>query len=148
MGQQVRFLKNPPAHRRQVFLRGAVAPPGQPFAGRRVALLRPFPQGEQGFGAAQTRAGLGDGQYRLRGQVEACRRSGRLPEGAVAAKIAAQAGQGDKDFGRKGDYAPLAPVAQLGGGGAEVVRNRIIAGVGQGQGVGVGQAGPGGYPVQ
>ena len=106
----------------------------EPLLSLRVTLLRMLSKGEERLGAAQTLSCAGYLQRLLRGHVEGFSLGGRLTEGAVAAEVAAQPGQGNEHLGGEGDDAFLAPVAKNGRGAAEALQV-LRRGVGQRQGL-------------
>ena len=103
VGQQAGLLDHGPARRLQVVDGGGVAVVVQPLAGHRVAVLGCLAQGEEGLVAAGGPAGPGDVEHLVDREVGRLQPGRGLGEGAVAAAVAAQHGQGDEHLGREGD---------------------------------------------
>ena len=115
--QQPGFLQHQAVDIGQIFQRRPETALCQPVFRFGVALLRALAEGEQGFGATQPAAGIGDFQHLLRRHIQRTALSfpaGLLrgfAENAIAAEIAAQMSQRDKHLGRKSDGAALAQIA-------------------------------------
>ena len=123
VGQQAGLVEHQPAAVGQVLDGRAVPELGQRVAGHRVALLGPLPEGEQGLVAAGGRPRPGDLQHLLWREVGRGPEPGRgLGEGAVAAVVAAEHGEGDEDLGRVGDPGPVTAVADPPGLGQQLVQ--------------------------
>jgi hypothetical protein len=105
VGQEPGLVEHEPAHGGQVPDRVLVAVPVEPGPGGGVAQLGPLAEGEEGLGAAGVGAGAGDGEDLLRAEVRRGEVGGGLGEGAVAAAVPAQLGQGDEHLGRPRDPA-------------------------------------------
>ena len=125
VGEQAGLLDDEAAHGGEVVHRRGVALRGQPFPGHGVAVLGPLAQGEEGLVAAGGLPGLGDGQHLLGEEVGGGDAGRRLGEGAVAAAVPAQHGQGDEDLGREGDPPPVGPVAHGTGQRGQVLEGRL-----------------------
>ena len=86
----------------------------QPLRSRRVAVFGAFAQGEERFVAAGGPSGPGDGEHLVEGEVGRLEAGRCFGEGAVAAPVAAQHGEGDEHFGREGHPGAERGVADCG----------------------------------
>ena len=118
--QQPRVLDHPDRDGANVVERGVVTAGIEPRAGLRVALLWPIPEREQRLLASGARAGRGDRDNLVGGQVRGVKPGRRLREGAVVAVVAAQHRQRHEDLARVGDGVAPSEVAQTCGDGEEV----------------------------
>ena len=134
MGQQGSFFQDQAAHIRQIVEGGPVAPLPEPVRRFRVALLGTLSQGEQRLGAAEFFACFGHSQDLVGGHVEFGSGIGVLAEGAVAAEVAAESGEGNEHLGGKADHLPPATVAQFGSDGGHFGSSRR-PGASQGKGI-------------
>ncbi len=125
VGEQAGLLQDEAAHGGEVVHRRGVALCRQPVPGHGVALLGLLAQGEEGLVAARGLPGLGDGQHLLGEQVGGGDAGRRLGEGAVAAAVPAQHGQGDEDLGRERDPPPVGAVADGTGQRGQVLEGRL-----------------------
>jgi len=83
----------------------------QPFSCLGVALFRPLPQSEKGFGAPESRTGIRHIQDLFRSHEEVCARLRWVfAECAVPTEITTQMGQRNENFRRKRDDVTLALV--------------------------------------
>ena len=121
VGEQAGLVQHQAAHGGEVLHRRGVAVPGQPLGRHRVAVLGLLAQGEQRLVAAPAGTGTGDGQHLLRGQVGRVEPGRGLGEGAVAAAVAAQHGEGDEHLGGVGDPGAVGPVPHDPGRGRQLV---------------------------
>ena len=87
------------AGRHQVVDGGGVAVVVQPLPGGRIAVLGTLTQGEQGLVATGGATGPGDVEDLVEGEVRRCHPGRGLGEGAVAAPVPAQHGEGDEHLG-------------------------------------------------
>ena len=99
VGEEAALLQDQRAHVVEILDRAVVSVLTEPAARSRVAALRPIAQNEKGLAAAQFLSPANDGENLVRVQVGRELIIGILPEGTVAATVAAEAGQGDEDFG-------------------------------------------------
>ena len=111
MGQHVCFFEHQFTNVGEVFQGGLEPTVFQPFSCLGVALFRPLPQGEKGFGAPESRTGISHIQDLFRSHEKVfARLRWVLAECAVPTEITAQMGQRNENFGRKRDGVALALV--------------------------------------
>ena len=103
--QQAGLLQHPDGHRAHVGQRVVVAVRVQPLARLLPARLRPVPEREEGFLAAERRAIARDLKHLVRGQERAVQPPRHRHERAVGAAVPAQPGERDEDLARVGDHA-------------------------------------------
>ena len=111
--QEAGLLEDEGCHGGEVVDGGGVPVPLQPLAGDGVAVLRCLTEGEEGLVAAVVGAVPGDLEHLLWSEewgLEAC---GRLGEGAVAAPVPTESGEGDEDLGAVGDAVAMGPVPHV-----------------------------------
>ena len=89
VGQQGGLLEDELRGVAKVIEGSSVAVPPEPLFGLGIALLRPFPESEEGLGAAQPLSGPGHRQDLVGAHVKPLCLQRGLAEGAVAAKVTA-----------------------------------------------------------
>ena len=115
VGEEAGFLQYESAHVDEVVDSGGETVVLQPFLRQRVAQLGALAQGEERLVATGFLAGAGDAQDLLGGEVGGGEAGGRFGEGAVAAAVPAEHGEGDEDLGRVGHPAAVSLVPHAAG---------------------------------
>ena len=95
------------------------------FAGFEKNLFGLITEAEKGFLAAGLAASFGEGKNFIRGHEMSAGLAGVFAEGAVATVVAAESGEGDKDFFGEGDDGSFSLGAEFGGSGEEVGQRRL-----------------------
>ncbi len=103
MGQEAGLLQHRLARGRQVVDGRRVTVALEPSACHRIPILGSLPESEESLMATGGPAGTGDVQHFFDRQVGGVQPGRCLGEGAVAAPVAAQHGEGDEHLGREGD---------------------------------------------
>ena len=125
MGEEAGLLQDEATHVDEVVDGGSETVVRQPLLCDWVAQLGTFTQGEEGLVAPGLLAGAGNGQHLVGGEVRGGEAGGRLGEGAVAAAVAAEHGEGDEDLGRVGHPAPVGLVAYTAGQCRQVAQRHL-----------------------
>jgi hypothetical protein len=125
VGEEAGLLQDEPAHVDEVVDGGGETVVLQPLLGQRVAQLGALAQGEERLVATGVPSGPGDAQDLLGGEVGRGEAGRRLGEGAVAAAIAAEHGEGDEDLGRVGHPPPVGLVAHAAGQCRQVAQRHL-----------------------
>ena len=117
VGEEAGLFEYEPGDVGQVVDRRVVAVPVEPLLRNRIALLRSLTQSEQGLVAPHRSSPPGDVEDLLGQEVRGGQSGRRLREGAVAAAVTAEHGEGDEDLWAVGDATAVRPVPAFTGSG-------------------------------
>ena len=115
MGKEARLLKYHAAHVDKVVGHGRVSKLLKVRPGHPVHVFRLLTEAEEGFLASRSPTGIGHGENLVGGHGLGVGVLGALDEGAVAAAVSAQVGQGDENLAGVGDAPFLGPFGGPGG---------------------------------